>query len=263
MGVRLREVPAAMGAAWVCEALETFRQRPGLYLSAFGALTLLTLLLGLLGLVGQLLFGAMVPLSSLVFMMIVAWSIADRPEHRRLAATPFEPTPARRRGLAGLSALYCTGMLVVSVVAGLAAGDSMEPYVEAVRAYTVAGDMHAEMPAPPPQLLGAMGLLYGGLALLSMALWHAPALVHWGGQGAAQALFSSLVAVWRTRGALAVYFLGWLGLGFIVMAVASVLVIVGLGVLALPLFFSAMMALGATYYVSLYFTFTGTFELDD
>ena len=45
-----------------------------------------------------------------------------------------------------------------------------------------------------------------------MPFWHAPALVHWGDQGPAQALFSSTLAVWRSRGAFAVYLLSWLGI---------------------------------------------------
>ena len=52
----------------------------------------------------------------------------------------------------------------------------------------------------PEDLLGA---------LLSVPFWHAPALVHWGGQGVAQALFSSTLALWRNKAAFALNGLLW------------------------------------------------------
>ena len=47
---------------------------------------------------------------------------------------------------------------------------------------------------------------------LSIPFWHAPALVYWGGQGWAKSLFFSTVALWRNKGAFALYGLGWLAL---------------------------------------------------
>jgi len=263
MGVRLRDVPAAAGGLWIRQAFATFRRRPGLFLSAFAGMFMVLVLLTLMGLFGLIVFGLAVPVGSLLFMMITAWSLADLPEHRRLAATPFASTTVRRRGLVGLCALYCTGLLVMSVLATWSAGDSMEAYLTEMRAYYANAASTAEMPEPSGQLIGALCVLYGGLSLLSVSMWHAAALVHWGGQGAAHALFSSALALWRTRRAFIVYLLGWVTLWMAVMLVANVLALIGLGVLALPLFFTAMMTLATVFYVSLYFTFTGTFELDD
>ncbi len=61
------------------------------------------------------------------------------------------------------------------------------------------------------------------LALLAVPFWHAPALVFWGRQGWAKSLFFSTMAIWRNRGAFAVYGLGWFGLSLVFAMVFSVL----------------------------------------
>jgi formate-dependent nitrite reductase membrane component NrfD len=99
-----------------------------------------------------------------------------------------------------------------------------------------------------------------GATLLSIPFWHAPALVFWGGQGIAQALFSSTLAVWRAKGAFVVYALTWATLialfGLVTAVLLSLLGAPQLaGVLALPggLMFSTV------FYVSLIFSFNDSF----
>ena len=65
-----------------------------------------------------------------------------------------------------------------------------------------------------PRLLGGLG------TLLSIPYWFAPALVHWGGQGVGQSLFSSTLALWRNKGAFTTFMATWVA----VVAVTSVLV---------------------------------------
>jgi hypothetical protein len=103
-----------------------------------------------------------------------------------------------------------------------------------------------------------------GAALLSVPYWHSPALVHWGGQGALQALFSSTLALWRARAAFGVYALGWLGvslaLGLGLMLLAGVTgstQVVGL--MALPI----GLTVTVVFYVSLWFSFNDSFQPDD
>ena len=100
-----------------------------------------------------------------------------------------------------------------------------------------------------------------GLAtLLSVPFWFAPALVHWGGQGVGQALFTSTLAVWRTRGGFTVYMLGWVGAMLAVaLAVALVGVVTGarsaLGLLTMPI----GLVFTAAFYLSLWPSFTDIF----
>jgi hypothetical protein len=115
-------------------------------------------------------------------------------------------------------------------------------------------------------LADAPGVMAGMLArvtvtlLLSMPFWHAPALVCWVGQSPAQAMFSSVLALWRCRAAMLVYGLGWMGLMMLTGVVLSLLmVLLGgtslMGLLSMPL----ALALTSAYYVSLFFTFRDSF----
>jgi uncharacterized membrane protein YhdT len=96
--------------------------------------------------------------------------------------------------------------------------------------------------------------------VLTVPFWHAPALVHWGGQAVGQALFSSTLAVWRAKGAFAVYLLGWFG-SVVLFALGSALL---LGLLGLPQWAGlvgvpAGLVFSAVFYVSLLFTFNDSF----
>jgi hypothetical protein len=111
-----------------------------------------------------------------------------------------------------------------------------------------------------PQLFWGVVCRFGLIALLSVPFWHAPALVHWGDQGPAQAMFSSTLAVWRSRGAFAVYVLAWLGI--IVTFGMTTALLAGLlsarelaGLLLLP----SVLIFSTVFYVSLLFTFNDTF----
>jgi len=104
-------------------------------------------------------------------------------------------------------------------------------------------------------------ILAVGVALLAVPFWHAPALVHWGGQGAAKSLFFSTVACWRNKGALTVFTLGWFGV-LVAFAFLSTAVFALLGVpqLAFLAFTPAMLMLTSAFYASLYFSFVDSFE---
>ena len=74
-----------------------------------------------------------------------------------------------------------------------------------------------------PRLQLGLLLRIGLAGLLSVPFWHAPALVYWGAQGWAKSLFFSTVAIWRNKGAFAVYGLGWIGArGCCLLAMVSV-----------------------------------------
>jgi hypothetical protein len=98
------------------------------------------------------------------------------------------------------------------------------------------------------------------IALLSVPFWHAPALVHWGGQAAAQALFSSTLALWRNKGAFVVYSLTWAAL-VVVFAVSVGLVgmVLGSREFASFLVMPGVLVISTAFYVSLLFTFNDCF----
>jgi hypothetical protein len=121
-----------------------------------------------------------------------------------------------------------------------------------------ATQIDAVLSEPGVALAAFTGAVLG--SLLAVPFWHAPALVHWGGQRAAQSLFSSTVAVWRSKGAFLVYGLGWTALVLLFGLVTAV--VFGLfgkaqygSMLALP----AGLVFSTVFYVSLLFTFNDSF----
>ncbi|WP_431265580.1 BPSS1780 family membrane protein [Roseateles chitinivorans] len=111
-----------------------------------------------------------------------------------------------------------------------------------------------------PSLTTGIGLRLLLTGLISIPFWHAPALIHWGGQGVMQALFSSTLGVWRNKGAFALSGLVWVGLTFgATMALTIVGMLLGLANLLPFLLVPLAMILTTAFYCSLYFTFIDCF----
>jgi len=95
---------------------------------------------------------------------------------------------------------------------------------------------------------------------LSVPFWHAPALVHWGGQSVGQALFSSALAMWRSKAAFALYLFTWTALIMLFgLLSALVLGLLGLGQMAGLAALPAGLLFSTVFYVSLLFTFNDSF----
>jgi hypothetical protein len=111
-----------------------------------------------------------------------------------------------------------------------------------------------------PKLELGMLVRFGLAGVLSVPFWHAPALVHWGQQGAAKALFFSTVACWRNKAAFTAYSLAWVAV-ILLFAVLVNLVFALLGQVQLVALVTlpATLIFSAVFYVSLYFTFADCF----
>jgi len=169
-------------------------------------------------------------------------------------------TKASRRSLLAIGMVYVATSIGIALLADWVDGGEARRWAEKLMTPRTDGQMPE---VPPLSALGAAVLLLKsfGVALVSIPLWHAPALVHWGRQGAAQAMFSSVVAIWRTRGAFAVFILGWivvaLGFGMLIVMLAAAFGAAAVSLAA----FTCMVALTATFYVSIWFGFVDTFEI--
>lgn len=262
MGLRLHRVTPRQGWRWVRQGFALFGRRPlafsGLFMFfLFGALLLAALLPWLGGPLGM----ALLPMLSLGFMIASRSTLAGGPVH---ALQLFEglrhPDRGQRRAQWLLCAAYGLGSTLILVLAHAVDGGSFE----ALQRELAAGDEGSAKAVAAlladPRLAQGMLLRFGLAGLLSVPFWHAPALVHWGGQGALQALFSSTVALWRTRGAFLVYLLGWTGLmAAAALALMALQAAAGdarvLAVATLPL----GLAFSAAFYASLWASFADTF----
>jgi hypothetical protein len=256
--MKLRQQPASRGMVWVRQGMQAFRTRPLAYTGLFGAYLFAMILATPLQWVGVLLLWALMPVLSLGFMIATRCVLDGGLPSVRVFAEPFQDR-ARGRSLLQLGAINALGMGAVLAVRLLLDDGRSAAIMEAM----VSGKATPETVAGMYDLRLTLSVLwsFASIALLSVPLWHAPALVHWGGQSTAKALFSSTVACWRNRSAFLVYAaVGAGGLLLVSSAVALVFRLLGLGPLEVVGLFATVLVFFMVFYASLYFTFVDCFE---
>jgi len=267
MGLRLHPVAPRQGWRWVRQGFALFWRRPlafvGLFMFFLFSVLLLVVLVPLLG--GPLGM-ALLPMLSLGFMVATRSALAGGPVHGlQLIEGLRHPERRQRKAQWLLCGAYALASMAVITLADWVDGGTFEALQREIA--QGGGDKPStsiEVLLADPRLAEGMLVRLGLAGLLSVPFWHAPALVHWGQQGALQALFSSTLALWRTRGALTVYMLGWAGL---MVGVALVVMLVAmatgarqaLGLLTMPI----GLVFSAAFYVSLWFSFADTFGASD
>lgn len=258
MALSLKTVPPLQGARWVRDGFRLFGRHPLAFSSLFAGFLLAMLVSSLVPLVGPLVLLAAVPLLSLGFMVAAESALHGGPIHVGQFFSPLRTDPARRRALLALCGLYAVAAVLIMIVADAVDDGAFERLQRLLAQGGRSKEVEALLAQPGFQW--AMGLRALLITLLSVLFWHAPALVHWGGQGAAQSLFSSTLAVWRCKGAFCVYSLTWTGLIVVFGVVTSLLLgLLGqprlLGIVALP----GGLILSTVFYVSLLFTYVESF----
>lgn len=126
---------------------------------------------------------------------------------------PLKDNPAIKAPLIKLGVIYLAFNLIAAIVATL-------PYLGSLSSVIDAGG------EVDPEAIGAairapfitFGILY---VLISALFWHAPALIGWHGIKIAQAMFYSMVACWRNKGAFFIYGASWAALFYAVQMLAG------------------------------------------
>lgn len=266
MGLRLKKVSFTQGQAWLRAGLRTFVRHPMGFVALFTGYLLLSLLLGVVPLVGPVLAASSIPLLSLVFMIATREVQQGRPVRPALLFAWWQDGPLQRRRVLMLCLGYGLLVTLVVVAAFQEGGDALAAALKPLG--TASGNTQDLMSViSHPAVNRLVNWITLGVALVSVPWWHALALVRWGGQSPAQALFSSTLALWRTRGALLVYGLSWLGftlLGSLAASLLSLLLsLVGGAALALVPGLMMMLALSSAFYISLWFMFEDSFGTDE
>ncbi len=262
MKLIIKPVEPRQGLQWVAQALKVFVRQPLGLAGLFGTFLFLALVLLLLPVVGGVLVLAAVPLLGLVMMMGTAATVRGRHALPGLYLAPFRTDALRRSRLLTLCAVYGLLSLLVLLLADSVDNGKLNELQELMAAGREDASTREELQRllADPQLLGGLYTRLALTALLSVPFWHAPALVWWGQQSAAQALFSSTLAIWRCKGAFVIFAATWvLLLAATGLSLGLVLQALGLsslmGVMAIPL----GLTLSVVFYASLYFMFVQTF----
>jgi hypothetical protein len=261
---RLRSLPPAAGLLWIRRGVHTFWRRPlgfvGLWLFFTLALLLIAFFAAVLSPLAMLAIAACLPLLGVGFMQATSDVLNDLKLRPAVFSAPLAGPPAGRRAMLAIMSVYVLALAVLVTCANAMDGGATRHWLQA--ATTPGPDGKPPGLAPPTEaVLSAIQFVTLGMAVVSLPLWYAPALVHWGRQGALQSVFSSVVAIWRTKGAFFTFLAGWFVIGvlfnLLVQLLAALFGAQAVGLAAL----TGQMILSITWFVSLWFGFNETFEI--
>lgn len=251
--MKLNIVSPRAGVSWVYAGMRTFGRQPlamgGLFFMFMTGLSLVALL----PLVGGLLAMVLVPAATLGLMEASKEVQAGRFPMPTCLIAGFRQGPRSTRAMLTLGVFYAIAvLLVVAVSALLDGGQFAQLYVQGE---SLSGELLME-----PRFRTAMwvsSLLY---LPISLAFWHAPALVHWHGVPPVKSLFFSFVAMVRNMPAFLLYGVLWVLISFagglillMLTAMSGNTAIATYGLLPMALMVAAM------FFSSLWFTYRDCF----
>lgn len=260
MALQLKTVSLAHGPRWVADGFRAFARRP----LALGLLFLLflaasTLVAALLPFVGGLLQLMALPMLSLGYMVATQSALLGGPVHPGQFIEPLRSDATRRRSLLVLCASYGVLAFALLMLCAWVSDDALTRLQMLVaRGDTTRAEVDALLDEPgvtqAAWLLGIFG------TLLSVPYWFAPALVHWGGQGIGQALFSSALALWRNKGAFTTFIATWVAVvALSSIALSMLLAALGAARVAGMLLMPLALLFSSVFYVSQLFAFNDNF----
>ncbi len=262
--IRLRSLPPSAGLQWIRRGFGLFWRRPlgfiGLWL--FFTLCLFGLMVMAIAVspLVMLAIAAFLPLLTVGYMQAASDVLDDLKLRPSVFRAPFAGTPQAARGTLAIMAIYLAAIALLAICADAMDGGETRRWLHVVMTPPPEGQPPA-MPTPSEASVASMRFVMLGLTLVSIPLWYAPALVHWGRQGVAQALFSSVVALWRTKGAFLTFLAGWFLVGIAFDALVQLLAAAfGFEAISLAALTGQMM-LSIVYFLSMWFGFVDTFEI--
>ena len=261
--MRLQQLPATQGALWVGRGFMQFLRYPLAFATLLASFFFGCLLLLAVPWFGGLLMLAALPIASLGFMIATRRGLEQGVSSSPLIFfQPFRAPAASRRALMLMGLAYALLTWLIINLAGWVDGGSFEALqVAMMNDKTTQDELQALL--QDPRLMWGMVIRFGLTCLLSLPFWHAPALAYWNGQPWVKAIFFSWIACWRNKGAFTVYGLTWGAVGLLVALLAgTVLGSSGQPKAATLVTVTAMLMFSAVFYVSLYFTYTDCFVIE-
>lgn len=255
--MRVRNNTGSAGWRWVRAGMRTFWRQPLAMSGLFFMFMVLASLLSWVPVLGTALTMALVPAATLGLMAATREAEQGRFPMPLVLATAFRGGPGRTQGMLLLGGLYALAALAVMGAAQLFAGGlPVAPAPEA----TEAGAEAVGQALSRPGLWAAM-LLY---LPVSLAFWHAPALVFWHGVKPVKSLFFSLVACWGNKGALLIFVLGWVGvIGGVFVLLGLLGAVLGSAQALQMVVYPTVLFVMSMFHTSLWFTVRDSFEFDE
>ncbi len=264
MGLMLKTVAPRQGLVWVQQGMREYLCHPLAYLALFVAFMFTGALISVIPVLGEILLLMGIPLLSLAYMMATLGSGRGAAPSLAVFIAPWRQLPpARRQVLFVVCLAYALLSLLAMALCDLIDGGNVEALITGLTGGQATPEELQRLSEAPGVVSGSIARVASTM-LLGIPFWHAPALVVWGDQSPAQALFSSVLGLWRAKGAFLVYSLGWAAALAVAGTVLSLLLMaLGNGALVGLVVMPIGMLLTAAYYVSLFFTFQDSFGQPD
>jgi hypothetical protein len=243
--MKLNIVPARTGIQWVRLGWQTFMMQPLALAALVFMYSTIAVAMLVVPLLGPLLMMGVVPMGTLGLM--AATKVAQTREFPmpHVLLTAFRASRERVRAMFVLGALYAAAIMVIALVVSLLfplpAGDKTPAEIMETAEFRM--------------LMLWCGLLY---LPVSLAFWHAPALVHWHGVPPVKSLFFSFVACIRNARAFTLYGLAWAGVIAVIMAASALAVLISPWLAGVVAGASSTLA-SIAFYISIWFTFRDSF----
>ena len=258
--MKLRQASPRQGALWVRNGFRIFFRKPVAFAMLFASFLFGGLVFMLVPYVGGALLLVALPLATLGFMLGTQVALKGNSPTATVFWQPLKVDKARRMALLKLGLVYAASTIAILWLADVVDAGKFDALQELMaNNKTPIEDIQSRL--LDPQLQAGLAVRLGLASLLSLPFWHAPALIHWGAQGWAKAMFFSTVACWRNKGAFAVYGLVWVAVVLLFAALANtVFVALGMPRMVTAAALPAALMFSTVFYASLFFSFVDCFE---
>ena len=257
--MKLQIVPARTGLQWVLQGLRTFKSQP-LALAALFFLGMASMsLISAVPLIGPVLALALLPCISLTMMVAASEAAHGRKPTPALLLVSFRSGSQHLHSMLMLGGMYAAGFLLIIGASTIVDGGNF------ASVYLGQTPMTREL-AEEPEFQSAMWLSMCLYLPLSLAFWHAPALIHWHGISPVKSLFFSFVGCIRNIGAYFVFGVCWVGVFIatgMVLAIVTGILAALIGSIAGGLMVATALALAAVFFTSIVFSFRDSFSPPD
>ena len=252
--MKLHIVPARTGITWIKLGFKTFLQQPLAMSGLFFMFMALLSIASLLPFIGAVVALALLPAATLGLMAATQEAAKGKFPMPSILISAFRAGKQRLRAMLTLGALYAAGFLAIMAVVSLIDGGQFATL------YLVGGKITEEL-VMQTDFQVAMWVTLALYLPLSLAFWHAPALVHWYGMAPVKSLFFSFMACYKNFSALTVFGLVWMGIFILAILAVNVLAaLLGSPAFASVTIFPIALVIFAMFFTSIYFTFRDSFD---
>jgi len=238
-------LPITAGWQWISDGWALFKRQPLAMVTWSLFIAVLFNFSYMLPILGQVILIGLTPL--LTFLALCACRRISQGDYMGLGLwlQPLKNNPTIKAPLIKLGVIYLAFNLIAAILATL-------PFLDALSGvFDASGEVN-------PDAIGAairgpfitFGVLY---VLISALFWHAPALIGWHGIKIAQAMFYSMVACWRNKGAFLIYGASWAALFYGVQMLANFMLATNMNPATVHLLLSPLnLLMAAILYCSFY-----------